>query len=188
MLQAGPVIRDGTSTTIVMLSIAIAGGLLISTVLAGFIFKQPEVGSATIVALDPETEFEEGLIGHLVTLEFDQDTVQVSRGETVTIPFTISHKSHSFWQWITVTNFHQSVRNYVYGKYVEVDIEGVSPASAIIWPNSSVREEMTLSIPASAPDDIIGKSVTIGIQFDADVAFGGSYRGKVHSINLQIIE
>ena len=105
----------------------------------------------------------------------------------ITIPFTITHKSHSPWQWVTVSNFHQNTGTYVHGKYVEVDIKGISPSSAMIWPNSSVREEMTLSIPSSAPDDIVGKSVTVSLQFDTEVAFGGSYRGRADSINLQVV-
>src|SRR5206468_9393801 len=101
-----------------------------------------------------------------------KDTIQVERGTAITIPFTVTHKSHSPWQWITVSNFQQNVGNYVRGGYVEVDIKGISPSSAMIWPNSSVREEVTLSIPSSAPEDIVGNSVTISCNFVSDVVFG----------------
>ncbi|HEV8405787.1 MAG TPA: hypothetical protein VGQ13_07775 [Nitrososphaera sp.] len=186
-MQSSPKITNGASTTIVMLTAAFGGGLLISILLAGFIFKEPEVTTDGIVVMNPETAFEEGYTQHLVYSQFSQDTIQVKRGATITIPFTITHKSHSLWQWVTVSNFQQNVGNHVHGKYVEVDIKGISPSSAIIWPNSSVQEEITLSIPSSAPDDIVGKSVTISMQFDTEVAFGGSYRGRADSINLQVV-
>lgn len=160
---------------------------MISILLAGFIFKEPEVISGGIVVMNPETAFEEGYTQHLVSSQFNQDTIQVKRGTTITIPFIITHKSHSPWQWVTLSNFHQNTGNYVHGKYVEVDIKGISPSSAMIWPNSSVREEVALSIPSSAPYDIVGKSVTVGLQFDTEVAFGGSYRWQADSINLQVI-
>jgi hypothetical protein len=188
MLQAGPTIKDGTSAKTVMLIVTFAAGLLISVALAGLVLKQPEVGSGAIVVLDPQVAFGEGLAQHFISLQFEQNTMQVSRGETVTIPFTIAHKSHSFWQWVTVTDLQQNVKNYVRGNLIEVDIKGVSPISAIIWPNSSITKEVSLLIPSSAPDQIVGKSVTISLELNAEVAFGGSYLSQTDSINLQVIK
>lgn len=160
--------------------------MILPIALMGQFFTRPELDSDVRATLASESAFERGQIQHLVILKFDQDTIHAKRGEKVTIPFTLDHKSHSYWQWITVGDFQQSVKNYVRGKYVDVSITEFSPTSVVVLPNSSTKVLMTFVIDPAAPDEIVGKSVTLGVQFDAEVALGGSYTGQAGSITILV--
>ena len=160
---------------------------VIPLALSAQVFKRPELDSSVIVTMTADTAFERGHTQHLITAAFEQDNIQVNRGETVTVPFIINHKSHSFWQWVTVSDFQQSIKNYAPGgKYVDVTIHSFSPISAVILPNQSTQGLMTFSIDPSAPDEIVGKSVTLSVQFGSEVAFGGTHLDQGGSVTVQV--
>ena len=193
--QPSSKINNGSSPSIVLAIAVVATFAVIPLALAGQVFERPEQGSSVIVTMPADTAFERGLTQHLVAVEFEHDDIHVKRGETVTIPFTINHKSHSFWQWVTVGDFQQNAKNYVHGTYVDVAIHDFSPRSAVLFPNSSTEALMTFSIDPSASEDIVGKSVTLIVGLDTEVAFGGSdldqpsiILAQGGSITLQVVD
>lgn len=186
MPLSSPKIGGVSSPGIVLIIAVLLVGLLIPLFLMGTIFRQPELGSGVVNTMTVDAEFERGYLQHLVVAKFDQEVVDAKRGEVVTVAFTLKHRSHSFWQWVTVKDFEQGVKNYYRASYIDVTIDDISPDSIVLLPNTSASGQMTFSINATASDEIVGKSVNLVLNFAADPAFGGSAASQGAGITIQV--
>jgi hypothetical protein len=117
--------------------------------------------------------FARGIYQHLVETRFDVEAIDVRRGESITVPFTVEHLSHVWWEPATAKNFRNKFANYSpSGEEVPADkYLRYSPPSILIPSNSSARGSVMIAIPSDISDEMIGETIKITASFDLELQF-----------------
>lgn len=160
-------------------------------------------------AMTAKQMFQKGLATDLIEGKPASDTIHVKRGETVTVPITMNHLSNTNQTTITLSNFHNALRNFAPSTMTnltdqELDemiaknvvIKGEIPVNDYVSfpsqplqipPNASAPLLMKISIPSNYPDEMLGKAITINAMYDI-APESVQIRGIAPSVDIVVIQ
>lgn len=174
--------------------------------------KTEAVGVQTIPSPDgPMTAkqmFNNGYATGLIVEKVEQNTISLKRGDTVSIPVTIEYLSNTGGKEVTLTNFHNMFRNFapsarngltddqfenlvqnnrtIKGELPVDSYVKVTPGVVNLSPNSTATVTLTVSIPNDIPNEMLGKSITLGFGYDM-APLTPEIRGQTASITILVV-
>lgn len=153
--------------------------------------------------------FQQGLATDLIDGKPAINTVNLKRGETIVVPITMKHLSHTNDQAITLSNFHNTLRNFapsalagmtdqefdemiaaslvVKGELPVNDYVSFSEPSLTIPPSASAPLLMTISIPSDFPDEMLDKVMTVNVTYEINPA-SPQVRGIAPSVDIVVTQ
>ena len=142
--------------------------------------------------LTPESGFASGYFPHYLNASFPEKTYEVKRGDTISLPITVVHKSHVWWQWVFLYDFRVDANYYM---QLDNEVAGIdahfTPTTLVVWSNSSAQSMVTISVPESLPEEAIGKMVQIRVIFFEDFPYfpygNVNWAGRMADTNLHIV-
>ena len=152
-----------------LISVALAGAAVLAIAVLGSDPRQQLPHESDLEPLPVKEMFARGIYQHLVETSFDVKSVDVRRGQSVTVPFAIEHHSHVWWEPVTLKNFQNRLPNY-FPAYEEISVDSYliySPGSVVLQSNSSARGYVRISLPATLPDGMLNQTAKITASFDA---------------------
>ncbi|MFY3740780.1 MAG: hypothetical protein HMLIMOIP_001224 [Candidatus Nitrosomirales archaeon] len=167
--------------------------------------QQPQVSAG---AKTPKQLFEEGSAAHYIKSSITPSTISIKRGATITVDITIENSSHVKDESVTLSNFHNAVRNFapsahagltdeqfddlvaqgvpIHGEISVNDFITISPTTLTVAANSKASISMKISIPNNIPDEMLYKTIQITPAFDADLQYP-SVVGKSSGITVEVL-
>ncbi len=132
--------------------------------------------------------FERRILTHVIETKFEGGVVEIRRGQTVEIPFTIIHHSHVWWEPVTVKGFYNRFANYSpSGQEIVISSVSYSPASAFLWGNSSEAATMRVLIPQAMPDEMLNRTVIIMASFTYETWYSYDISKKTGYVEVKIV-
>lgn len=152
-----------------LISVALAGAGVLAIAVLGSVPLQELPHESDPDPLPVKEMFARGIYQHLVETRFDMKTVDVRRGQSITVPFTIDHHSHVWWEPVTLKNFQNRLANY-FPAYEEISVDSYlsySPSSLVLQSNTSAQGFVKISLPANLPDGMLNQTAKITASFNA---------------------
>ncbi len=132
--------------------------------------------------------FERGILTHVIETRFEGSVVEIRRGETAEIPFTIIHHSHVWWEPVTVKDFYNRFANYSpSGQEIVITSVSYSPTSVFLWGNESETATMRVSIPEAMPDEMLNRTVIIMASFTFETWHSYDISKKTGYVKVKIL-
>jgi hypothetical protein len=132
--------------------------------------------------------FERRMLTHVIETRFEGGVVEIRRGETAEIPFTIIHHSHVWWEPVTVKGFYNRFANYSpSGQEIVITSVSYSPTSVFLWGNASETATMKVLIPEAMPDEMLGRTAIIMASFTFETWYSYDISKKTGYVEVKIV-
>lgn len=155
-------------------------------------------------AKTPRQLYDEGYVNHLVQAYIEPQTLALKRGTSQDVKVIINHLSKNKDESITISNLQNPLRNFLpsatsgltdeefldmiaEGKPIlgEISVDVSFSESKLVVPASSRAPlTLTVSLPESLPDEIVGKTIEVGISFQVESPSATTSQGGLLTIKV----
>lgn len=171
---------------------------------------QPQAVQSHIGAALAKTRFANGELTDYIVETIAPNNIQLHRGESTTVNITLEHKTNGSGHAVTLTNFHNTVRNFgpsakagiseeqfedsvanspnalIKGEVPSQGTLTITPASVRMEPDSTATLTMQISLPKDIPDEMVGKSIYLTASYDIS-PFDAQTTGKIDTLVIEVL-
>ncbi len=172
---------------------------------------QPQSIPSQIGGALAKTRFANGELTDYIVETISPNNISLHRGESTTVYINLEHKTNGNGHAVTLTNFHNTVRNFgpsaranisdeqfedavgnspnalIRGEVPTQGILTITPDSVRIEPDSNATLTMHVSLPKNIPDEMVGKSIYLTANYDIN-PLDSQTTGKIDTLVIEVLE
>jgi hypothetical protein len=205
--------RNGRQILLVVVLPAIAIATFSLVLLSSQVLKTEAVQSQHTQiagAMTAKEMFQKGLATDLIDGKPASNMIRMMRGQTISVPITMNHLSHTNQTTITLSNFHNTLRNFApsaQGNLTDREFDQVIAKNSVVKgeipvndyvsfpslplslpPNASAPLLLTISIPSNYPDEMLGKVVTVNAAYNIEPTTSVQIRAIAPSVDIVVTQ